>query len=150
VLERPRLDLGLETRALIARVPMFASLGRDQLDALSRLLRPQLAVPGERLIKTGDSGDAMYFIASGVLEVMAAGQRILLTSGDFVGEMALVLNQPRQADVMALSYCLLLTLDRRDFQGLLRGNAQLREIIDREAAARARMNEGARADGVLR
>jgi CPA1 family monovalent cation:H+ antiporter len=145
VLERPRLDLGLETRALIARVPMFAGLDRDQLDALSRLLRPQLAVPDERLIKTGDPGDAMYFIASGVLEVMAAGQRILLTSGDFVGEMALVLNQPRQADVTALSYCLLLTLDRRDFQGLLRGNAQLREIIDREAAARARMNEGARA-----
>ncbi|HVW04011.1 MAG TPA: cation:proton antiporter [Vicinamibacterales bacterium] len=150
VLERPRLDLGLETRALIARVPMFAALDRDQLDALSRLLRPQLAVPDERLIKIGAPGDAMYFIASGVLEVMAAGQRILLSRGDFVGEMALVLNQPRQADVTALSYCLLLTLDRRDFQSLLRGNAQLREIIDREATARARMNEGARADGVLR
>jgi CPA1 family monovalent cation:H+ antiporter len=145
VLERPRLDLGLETRALIARVPMFAALDRDQLDALSRLLRPQLAVPDERLIKVGDPGDAMYFIASGVLEVMAAGQRILLSRGDFVGEMALVLNQPRQANVTALSYCLLLTLDRRDFQSLLRGNAQLREIIDREASARARMNEGARA-----
>lgn len=144
VLERPRLDLGLETRALIARVPMFAALDRDQLDALGRLLRPQLAVPDERLISAGDPGNAMYFIASGVLEVMAAGQRILLSRGDFVGEMALVLNQPRQADVTALSYCLLLTLDRRDFQGLLRGNAQLREIIDREAAARARMNEDAR------
>jgi CPA1 family monovalent cation:H+ antiporter len=150
VLERPRLDLGLETRALIARVPMFAGLDRDQLEALSRLLRPQLAVPDERLISAGDPGDAMYFIASGVLEVMAAGQRILLSRGDFVGEMALVLNQPRQADVTALSYCLLLTLDRRDFQSLLRGNAQLREIIDREAAARARMNEGARPDSVLR
>jgi CRP-like cAMP-binding protein len=101
-------------------------------------------VPDERLIKTGDPGDAMYFIASGVLEVMAAGQRILLTSGDFVGEMALVLNQPRQADVTALSYCLLLRLDRRDFQSLLRGNAALREIIDREAAVRARMNQDAR------
>ena len=112
---------------------------------LSRLLRPQLAVPDERLIKVGDPGDAMYFIASGVLEVMAAGQRILLSRGDFVGEMALVLNQRRQADVTALSYCLLLTLDRRDFQSLLRGNTQLREIIDREANARARMNEDARA-----
>jgi CRP-like cAMP-binding protein len=60
--------------------------------------------------------------------------------------MALVLNQPRQADVTALSYCLLLVLERRDFQGLLRGSRQVREAIDREAAVRSRMNEHARAD----
>jgi len=146
VRERPRLDLGLETRALIARVPMFASLDREHLDAVSRLLRPQLGIPDERLISTGDPGESMYFIASGVVEVLAAGQRIRLTRGDFFGEMALVLSQPRQADVTALSYCLLLVLERRDFQVLLRNNRQIRETIDREAAARSRMNEAARAD----
>jgi CPA1 family monovalent cation:H+ antiporter len=146
VLERPRLDLGLETRALVARVPMFAALDQRHLEAVSRLLRPQLGVPGERLICTGDPGDSMYFIASGVVEVLAAGKRIQLTRGDFVGEMALVLNQPRQADVTALSYCLLLVLERRDFQALLRGNRQIQELIDREAAARSRMNEAARTE----
>jgi CPA1 family monovalent cation:H+ antiporter len=146
VLERPRLDLGLETRALIARVPMFATLDRAHLDAVSRLLRPQLGVPDERLISAGDPGESMYFIASGIVEVLAAGQRIQLTRGDFFGEMALVLNQPRQADVTASSYCLLLVLERRDFQVLQRNSRQIREIIDREAAARSRMNEAARAD----
>ncbi len=89
--QRPKLDLGLETRALIARVPMFGDLDREHLDAARRLLRPQFAVPDQRLISTGDSGDAMYFISSGVVEVDAKGQQILLTRGDFFGEMALVL-----------------------------------------------------------
>lgn len=146
VLERPRLDLGLETRALIARVPMFATLDRAHLDAVSRLLRPQLGVPDERLISAGDPGESMYFIASGTVEVLAAGQRIELTRGDFFGEMALVLHQPRQADVTARSYCLLLVLERKDFQMLLRHSRQIRETIDREATARSRMNEAARLD----
>jgi CPA1 family monovalent cation:H+ antiporter len=138
--ERPRLDLGLETRALVARVPMFAELDRKHLDAVSRLLRPRFAVPDERLISKGEPGESMYFIASGVAEVHVRGKRILLTGGDFFGEMAIVLNQPRQADVTARTYCLLLILERRDFQGLLRQNAMIRERIDREVASRAEMN----------
>jgi monovalent cation:H+ antiporter, CPA1 family len=144
--ERPTLDLGLETRALIARVPMFAALDRSHLDAMSRLLRPQLAVPDERLISAGAPGDSMYFIASGEVEVLAAGQRIRLARGDFFGEMALVLNQPRQGDVTAVTYCLLLKLERADFQTLVRQHRALRETIDREAATRSRMNEDARPD----
>lgn len=145
MLGRPALDLGLETRALIARVPMFAELGHKQLDALGHLLKPRLAVPDERLISVGDDGDSMSFISSGVVEVMAAGKRILLTRGDFFGEMALVRNQKRQADVTALSYCHLLILERHDFQTVLRSSPAIRERIDKAADERFRMNEQAAA-----
>jgi CPA1 family monovalent cation:H+ antiporter len=144
---RPQLDLGLETRALIARVPLFADLDHAHLDALARHLRPRFAVPDERLISTGDPGDSMYFISSGVVEVDAAGQRILLTRGDFFGEMALVLNQPRQADVTARSYCQLLVLQRQDFQSLLRSSRAIRAQIDQAVAERAKMNSGLTAQG---
>jgi Na+:H+ antiporter len=138
---RPRLDLGLETRALIAQVPMFAELDRKQLNAVANLLRPRFAVPGEVLIHQGDRGDSMYFICSGVVEVEAAGQSIKLARGDFFGEMALLLAQPRQADVMAISYCLLLVLEDDDFQALLKGSKDIRARIDAAAAARKKMNE---------
>jgi CPA1 family monovalent cation:H+ antiporter len=141
--ERPRLDLGLETRVLIARVPMFAGLDHTHLDTLARLLRPQLAVPDERLISAGEIGTAMFFIASGVAEVAVGDQRFLLTRGDFFGEMALVLNQPRQGDVVARSYCLLLVLSKKDFDAAVRANRPIRETIDREAVERARINEAA-------
>jgi CPA1 family monovalent cation:H+ antiporter len=137
---RPRLDLGLETRALISHVPLFKDLSQPQLDALAHLLRPRFAVPGERLITTGDRGDAMYFISSGVVEVQAGDQKIPLAQGDFFGEMALVWDLPRQADVTASSYCQLLVLQDDDFQALLRGHRDMRTIIDREASARRAMN----------
>ena len=138
---RPRLDLGLETRALISQVPMFAELDRKQLDAVANLLKPRFAVPGERLIHKGARGDSMYFICAGDVAVHAAGQSITLTRGDFFGEMALLLAQPRQADVTATAYCLLLVLQDEDFQALLRGSRGIRARIDAAAAARKKMNE---------
>jgi CPA1 family monovalent cation:H+ antiporter len=138
---RPRLDLGLETRALIAQVPMFAELDRKQLEAVANLLKPRFVVPGEMLIHKGDRGDSMYFICSGEVEVHAAGKSIKLARGDFFGEMALLLAQPRQADVTALSYCLLLTLEDEDFQALLKGSKDIRTRIDAAASARQKMNE---------
>jgi len=139
---RPRLDLGLETRALIAHVPIFKSLTPGQLDQLAHLLRPRVAMPDERLIAAGERGDQMYFISSGVVQATAAGQRFLLTRGDFFGEMALVLDVPRQADVTALSYCQLLVLEARDFNALLRHSPAIKHQIDQAAAARAEINEG--------
>ncbi len=141
--ERPRLDLGLEARALIAQVPMFANLDQSQLDAVARLLRPRFELPGEMLIHRGDRGDAMYFISSGAVEVNAVGNRIRLGRGDFFGEMALLSGQPRQADVYSLSYCQLLVLKDDELQKLLRSNPQIKERIDTVADARWLMNEQA-------
>jgi CPA1 family monovalent cation:H+ antiporter len=138
---RPRLDLGLETRALISQVPMFAELDRAQLDAVANRLKPRFAVPGEVLIRKGARGDSMYFICSGEVEVHAARQSIKLGRGDFFGEMALLLAQPRQADVSAVSYCLLLVLEDHDFQALLKGSKGIRARIDTAAEARRKMNE---------
>jgi CPA1 family monovalent cation:H+ antiporter len=141
---RPAMDLGLEIRALLSRVPLFTTLDRRQLGAVARLLKPRFAIPDERLIAVGEPGDSMYFIASGVVEVLAAGQRFLLTQGDFFGEMALLRDQTRQADVNALSYCQLLVLDRKDFDALLRHSPAIRQLIDRAAAERDSIN---RAEG---
>jgi monovalent cation:H+ antiporter, CPA1 family len=137
---RPPLDLGLDARALIARVPLFAKLSSSQLGAVARLLHPRFAVPGEQLIREGERGDSMYFISSGALEVHAAGRKIRLERGDFVGEMALLSGERRQADVQALTYCQLLVLHARDFRRLLASSRRIRARIDRVAEARRREN----------
>ena len=90
-----RISISASRRARsLPTCPCFAGLTAGQLDSVARLLQPRLAVPDERLISTGDRGDAMYFISSGVVEVNAAGGTFLLTRGDFFGEMAL---DPRSA-----------------------------------------------------
>ena len=127
---RPRLDLGLETRELVAKVPMFAKLTETQLDLIARRLKPLFAVPGERLIRDGDRADAMYFISSGKVDVEVVGQTIHLKPGDFFGEMGLVTGLRRRGDVYAQTYCQLLILKDTDFNSVRRGDRALDAQIE--------------------
>jgi CPA1 family monovalent cation:H+ antiporter len=133
---RPPLDLGLSTDQLIAGVPMFAEIGPEPRAAIARLLRPRLAVPGDRIVSRGERGEAMYFISSGAVEVSIPGTPARLGSGDFFGELALITNQPRVADVTALGYCQLLVLLARDFRRLLDADSRLAERIGSVAKER--------------
>lgn len=139
--QRPKLDLGLQTRDLIAQCPMFDDLTPEQVDTLTQMLRPRFAVPGERLIRQGDRGDAVYFITSGAVEVRVADRTVQLGRGDFFGELALLTGRRRQSDVVALGYCQLLLLYEADFRTLLTRNPGMRARVDRIANARMQMNE---------
>ena len=59
----------LKARELVGRLGLVSSLDDRQLDRVAKLLRPQFAVPGERIVRAGDRPDACYFIASGAVEV---------------------------------------------------------------------------------
>ncbi len=106
--QRPRFDIGLDTRQLVERLDILAGLDERQLDRVCRLLRPRFAVPNDRIIRKGERGEAVFFIASGAVEVVLPERRVRLGSGEFFGEMALLSGRLRQADVVALTYCQLL------------------------------------------
>ncbi len=137
---RPRLDLGLDTRRLIAKLDLFANLTDEQLERVEKLLRPRFAVPHERIVRKGDRGDAVYFIASGAVEVAFADRRIELGSGDVFGEMALLTGMRRQADVVASTYSRLLVLREADFDRFMKDNRDVRSAIKTIAATRHSMN----------
>ncbi len=137
---RPRLDLGLNTEALVDKFPMFSTLGKEERRKIRALLRPRLAVPGEKLIGKGERGTSAYFISSGAVEVSTPHEPVRLGRGDFFGEMALIMQQRRQADVVSLGYCQLLVLDEAAFRRLLDTNPEIRARIDAVAHERQRMN----------
>ncbi|MGQ9370340.1 cation:proton antiporter [Azospirillum sp. ST 5-10] len=139
--ERPRLDLGLDTRDLMGRFEMFSGLDEDSLKKISRLFAARFAVPGERIIRRGDPGDSVYFISSGAVEVALPGHKVRLGRGDFFGEMALLSGRRRSADVVALSYCQLLVLRADEFRRFLRINPDLRGRFETTVRARRQMNE---------
>ena len=138
---RLRLDPGLDTRRLVERLSFLSGLGEQQLDRVIKLLRPRFAVPGERIVRAGDRADACYFISSGAVEVRQAGRTIGLGSGEFFGELALLTGRPRQADVVALTYCQLLALNKVDFEAFLTTNPEAKALITRIAKARIAENE---------
>ncbi|MDR3514367.1 MAG: cation:proton antiporter [Azospirillaceae bacterium] len=139
ILERPpQLDLGLHLADLVARVPLFTGLDLTRLGDIAKQLRPRLAVPGELLVRKGDRGREMYFIASGEVDVHVVGlaQPVRLGNGDFFGELALMTFQRRVADVRAVGFCHLLVLAKTDFRRLLARDEALRDHISDIAAAR--------------
>jgi CPA1 family monovalent cation:H+ antiporter len=133
---RPTLDLGLKREDLVGRVAMFAALDESTRRSVARLLRPRLAVPDEVIVHKGERGDAMYFISSGAVEVRVAPTPVHLGSGDFFGELALLLADRRNADVVALGYCQLLSLSARDLHRLFGTEPALRDQIHAVAQAR--------------
>ncbi|HEX3498704.1 MAG TPA: cation:proton antiporter [Stellaceae bacterium] len=141
--QRPRLDLGLKRTDLVARVAMFADIDPRKRAKISRLLRAQLALPGEVILHKGERGDSMYFISSGAVEVRIEPHPVRLGTGDFVGEMAILDGRPRSADVIALGFCRLLRLSSRDFDRLMRTDEGLRAQIRSIANQR---RDGATAD----
>ncbi len=141
---RPPLDIAMKRVEMVARVPLFASLPAQRLAEIARLLKPRLVVPEERIIAAGEEGDAMYFIASGAVEVRVPPASVRLGSGEFFGEIALLTHRPRTADVAALGFCKLLVLHDRDLDRLLARDPELRRRLDE--VARRRLGESAAAD----
>jgi len=136
---RPRLDLKLNFNDLIRRLDLFDGLDKRQRRALRRLVKPCMLLPGTSIIRRGDTADRVYFVSSGAVEVVAPRGRVRLGRGEFFGEMALLKGGRRTADVTALTYCHLLTLNRVDFRKFLLRFPDLRARI--EATARQRSGQ---------
>ena len=138
--QRPPLDLGLELAKMIERVPMFGALDRAAVVEMSKRLRAVVALPGEKIIAIGGPPDSMYFIAAGELTVKGPGFEVVLKEGNCVGEMGLVSDSPRSADVIANGYCHLLALDRRDFHAMLAKRPAVLAEIEAVASRRTAQN----------
>ncbi|NLS00540.1 cyclic nucleotide-binding domain-containing protein [Rhizobium sp. P38BS-XIX] len=130
----------LEIEQLIETFPMFAELDDNAHEELLLLFRPRSASPGDRVIRNGDRGDSMFFIASGAVEVQLEEDEIPLGAGSFFGEMALLTGARRTADVVAVDFCQLFVLERRDFNLFMSRHPQLRAAVSRMARERQESN----------
>ena len=126
---RPRLDLGLSAEALARRFDLFMDLDSATLNEVVSTLSPVLATPGEVLMVRGERGDFMYFIASGALQIDTGDRQLILGSGQFFGELAILTGRRRSATVTAIGYCQLLRLSGRDFRRFAKRHPELRNRI---------------------
>jgi CPA1 family monovalent cation:H+ antiporter len=140
---RPRLDTRMSARDLVARVPLFANLPEHASAHIVRQLRPRLTLPEEFIVRKGDRGESMFFIASGAVRIVIPGGDVELGSGDFFGELALITGRPRVTDVISLGFCQLLELGAADFRALLAGDPALKAQI--ETVANQRLGSGSAA-----
>lgn len=106
---------------LLAKFKLFTELSSEELDELLRHSGTASYKAGETIISTGDVGFCMYVILRGKARVSTLDVELAtLEPGDFFGEVALVDDGPRSADVVAVEDCELLTITRMTL-GMLAG-----------------------------
>ena len=117
------------TWSMVARVPLFAGLSAADIADISRLLRAQTVEGGTMIVRRGESGDSMYFIGNGEVEVELPDDRVRLGVGDFFGEVAVLGRTRRMATVTAVTRTNLLILDAQDLEALMEREKRIAERI---------------------
>ncbi|HJW24660.1 MAG TPA: cyclic nucleotide-binding domain-containing protein [Rhodocyclaceae bacterium] len=113
---------------VVRNVPLFSGLDEGELERLSRVARRRRAERGEYIVREGESTDFLYILLAGRAKVTNSdedGKEIILAllgPGEFFGEMGLIDDSPRSADVVAQEPCELLILGSGEFQRCWREN----------------------------
>ena len=119
------------TTDTLRQVPLFESLDEEAAMELCHLLESIESKAGTSLFRAGDEGDAMYLIERGKVRicVRASNDReVVLTElnrGDFFGEMALLLGQPRSADAVVAEDSRLAVLSRQHFLSFVQSSPKI-------------------------
>ena len=95
--------------------------------------------PGNFLFQEGDSGETMYVLLEGDIEVFL-GDFVLETAepGMLIGEMALIDDGPRTANAVAKTACRLAEIDRRRFHFLIQQHPHFATHVMKTLADRLR------------
>jgi voltage-gated potassium channel len=127
------------TWGMVARVPLFAELEAGDIADIMRLLRAQTVEPGGVIVRRGEPGHSMYFIAAGEVEIDLRPKRLRLGVGQFFGEIAVLRRLHRSATVVAVSRTSLLVLEAHDLHALMqrepRVAARIEEVTRERLAA---------------
>jgi CPA1 family monovalent cation:H+ antiporter len=137
-----RSEVAHDWLGALEEVPLFEGLPKRHLRRIAKLARVRRFAPGSAMVRAGDPGRTFYVLLDGSAKVVRAGARSRrLGSGDYFGEMALLDDAPRSADVVADGEVLALTIDRSGFMKLLRAEPPLAHALLRTLAARLRAAE---------
>lgn len=116
---------------LLSGVPMFETLGAEDLEHLSSLLEPRRYARGEVIFHRGDVGTALFIVRRGRVAIRlssAEGREITLTlldRGEAFGELSLLDGEPRSTDALAHEETHLLALQQEDFRRFLTARPQV-------------------------
>jgi len=118
------------TWSMIARVPLFSGLDASEIAEVMQFLRARTVRNGTVVMQPSEPGQALYFIASGEVEVGLTDGSKRLDEGNFFGEVRLddlcvASHSPCPHSAVATAPSKLLVLDPIDFRALASRNPKL-------------------------
>jgi len=108
--------------SVLKRIPIFEGLTYKELRHVERILHRRTYKADEFIFKEYEPGVGMYIIESGKVNITLGKEQkllVLLSNGDFFGEMALILEGQRTASAIAKEPTKLLGFFQPDLFNLL-------------------------------
>ena len=134
----------IQLSAQLKGVPLFSSLSDDQLDTISRTGSTRRYPRGHLVVQQGSPGDTFYVVVSGCVKVTLLskdGKEIILSvlkSSDFFGELSLMDNEPRSANVIVAEDSTLFLLTQKQFHHLITTYPDILKKVMKELCTRLR------------
>ena len=96
-------------------------------------------LPGHVVFAQGDQGNVMYVLVEGEAQILLDGKVVeTVRAGGIVGEMALIDAGPRSATAIAKTRCVLVPIDERRFNDLVRQRPEFALEVMRSLVHRLR------------
>jgi CRP/FNR family transcriptional regulator, cyclic AMP receptor protein len=130
--------------ALLRNVPLLSVLSEDELKLLARVVSRKSYARGSLILGAGDPTDSLYILISGRIKVFMSdleGKEVILAilgPNEYVGEMGLIDNSPRSANVVALEPCEVVCISKPDFKRCLSENFDMAMTVMRGLVKRLR------------
>jgi CRP/FNR family transcriptional regulator, cyclic AMP receptor protein len=124
---------------VLRSVPLFSGCTDKELQEISKITKEVDFPEGKQICKQGQTGLGLHVITDGETRVVINGRtRRRLGPGAFFGEMALLDNGPRTADVIAESPVSTLSLSAWDFKEVVQNHPSIAVKVLQEISSRLR------------
>lgn len=124
---------------LLKSVPLFSTLDKKYLQTIAVTAAQLTYKPGDVIVTEGQKGIGFYLIAEGQVNVEKGGKVVAkLGPGKYFGEMALLDEEPRTANVKAASPTRCLVLSPWEFWGSVGGEPEALRTLLKETVRRLR------------
>jgi len=135
--------MATDAASLIGNVPFFAGLDEKRRKSIASQGKEISYKAGDKIVEEGSMGVGFYLVLDGKAEVHK-GTKVLasLSKGQFFGEMSLIDEQPRSADVVAVAPTICWALSSWSFASVVKANPEiplmmLKEMVKRLRAAQS-------------
>ena len=128
--------------SMLVAVPLFAGLDARELGTIAEAGREVVFEAGKKILQQGERGLAFLLILDGSVEVSKDGKRLAkLGKGQFFGEMTVIDDQPRSADVVAIEPTTCFGLTAWSFDAVIGSNPSIARQMMKELVRRLRQVE---------
>ena len=129
----------IEKILILKSLSIFDDISTEQLNIIAAISKEIYIEKNIKIFSKNELGDYMMIIIDGSVKVHDDLMDIaVLNSGSFFGELSILDNEQRSADITSLTDCVLLKIEKEDFLSVLDRNKEISKSIIKVLSRRLR------------